>query len=158
MRRSELLRLSLRLKVLGRLGASLHVKHLLRLLIPICTLLTASGTDPKTNSSETLAHIGMMRVTFKGFDEVPNPETKQKEFVFYISFIDLSIPKQPMVLRRGDKVAGYIIGAFIKREARQTANDGVVPGTESTLEIIHEDSGEKHVLKPMRVYTVPRDR
>lgn len=100
----------------------------------------------------------MMRVMFKGFEEVPNPETKRPETVFYISFVDIAIPKQPLVLRRGDKVAGYIIGAFIEREPKQLPMDGIVSGTESTLEIIHEESGEKHVLEPMRHYTVPRDR
>jgi hypothetical protein len=61
-----------------------------------------------------------------------------------------------MVLRRGDKVAGYIISAFHNREPKQLPDDRIVPGTEPTLEIIHEESGEKHVLEPERGFTLSR--
>jgi hypothetical protein len=123
-------------------------------LLLACSVATVQGQQ----NGDALARLGMMRVIFKGFEEVRNPETKRPEFVFYVSFIDLAIPKQPLVLRRGDKVAGYIIGTFIKREPKQAPTDGIIPGTEPTLEIIHEESGEKHVLLPERVYTVSRDR
>lgn len=80
------------------------------------------------------------------------------EFVFHLTFIDIAIPKQPLVLRRGDEVAGYLIGELKNPEPKQTANDGIVPGTETTLEITHIDSGEKHVLELGKIDTVTRDR
>jgi hypothetical protein len=133
----------------------MNLRHLLPLL---ALLLCLPATIRGQQSSDALARLGMMRVKFQGFDEVLNPETKQKEYVFLVSFIDLAIPKQPLVLRRGDKVAGYLIGTFVKREPKQQPNDGIVPGTESTLEIVHVESGEKYVLEPDRMYRITRDR
>jgi hypothetical protein len=133
----------------------MKARFLLLILSLLAFVLPASYGQ---QTGDALARLGMMRVMFKGFEEVLNPITKQKELVCYVSFIDLAIPKQPMVLRRGDKVAGYIMGTFNNREPKQTANDGIVPGTLPTLEIIQEESGEKHVLEPMRIYTVSRDR
>lgn len=121
-------------------------------------LMCLSSTSRSQQDGAALARVGMMRVCFQGFDEVVDPETKRKEYVFQFSFIDIAIPKQPLVLRRGDRVAGYEIGTFIKREPRQLPADGIAPGTVSTLEIIHVESGEKHVLEPGRVYVVTRDR
>jgi hypothetical protein len=142
--------------VVRRLRTSLVMN--LRFFLPLLALLMClPATIHSQQNGDALARLSMMRVVFKGFEEVPNPETKQKEYVFLLSFIDIAIPKQPLVLRRGDKVAGYLIGTFTKREPKQRPNDGVVPGTESTLEIIHVESGEKHVLEPERVYTITRD-
>jgi hypothetical protein len=99
-----------------------------------------------------------MAVRFDGFEEVRNTEAGRKEFVFMLRFLDIPIPQQPLVLRRGDIVAGYTIGQFINREPVVLPTDGIKAGTEPTLEIIHRASGEKHVLLPMRVQVVPRDR
>lgn len=120
--------------------------------------MASLGAARAQESSDALARVGMMRVMFKDFEEVPNPDTKRPELVFHLVFVDLAIPKQPMTLRRGDKVAGYIIGKFIKREPKQGPRDGEIPGTQPTLEIIHEESGEKYVLEPMKIYVVSRDK
>lgn len=117
----------------------------------------ATGQTKQNSGSEALRHLGKMRVAWNGFDEVTNPETKQKEFVFYVKFLDIPIPKQPLHLRKGDKVAGYIIGSFTKREPIERPNDGIVAGTDSTLELIHEESGQKYMFVPGQISVVERD-
>lgn len=108
-------------------------------------------------TSDALARRGEMRILFHGFDEVTNPEMRLKEAVFLISFVDLPIPGGPLLLRRGDRVAGYTIGHFVKREPVILPTDGIKPGTKSTLEVIHVESGEKYVLEPDRLRVVRRD-
>ena len=130
----------------------------LQFLSLIFGLFACAAVTLAQQPSNAFARLGMMRVRFDGFDEVANPDTGRKESVFMIRFLDLPIPKQPLVLRRGDKVAGYMIGTFVKREPQETATDGIVPGTLPTLELIHIDSGEKHILEPDRIYSIPRDR
>ncbi len=132
------------------------MKIVFYLLILACAFVATQAAEPKPNSSEALAHIGLMRIQFRGFDEVPNPETKRNEYVFKLIFIDIPIPGGPLEVRRGDKVVGYTIGTFIKREPQYTATDSLVPGTVSTLEIINNKSGEKYILEPDRIYTIAR--
>jgi hypothetical protein len=134
------------------------MKHFVSLLLFVCAVSITSAADPKKDTGESLARIGMMRIRFQAFDEVTEPDTERREYVFHLNFLDIPIPKPPLVLRRGDKVAGYLIGELRNPEPKRTPNDGIVPGTETTLEVTHIDSGKKHILELGRIYTVPRDQ
>jgi hypothetical protein len=132
------------------------MKTIFCILILACAAVATQAAEPKPNSSEALAHIGLMRVQFRDFYEVLNPETKRNEYVFKLIFVDINIPGGPLEVRRGNKVVGYTIGTFIKREPHYTATDSLVPGTLSTLEIINNATGEKYILEMERICTIAR--
>ena len=96
-----------------------------------------------------------MRALFQGFEEVVDPKTRRKEYVFDIVFLDLAPKGALKRLRRGEQFAGYTVGEFIKREPVWLPNDGYAKGTLPTLELIHTNSGKKHILEPEKAYALP---
>ncbi|MEA3210193.1 MAG: hypothetical protein QOE70_3250 [Chthoniobacter sp.] len=103
-------------------------------------------------AAEKRSHFAEMLATFVGTEEVVNPETRQKETVVHLRFDDLLIPEQPMVLHRGDEVAGYRIGEVKSAAPKKDPAGRVVSAAGETLEII---GSEKFVLekqKPQIVY------
>ncbi len=116
-----------------------------------------SAADRGKAHSDNFARVGRMRVVFKGAFETFDPETKTKAFAVSVAFLDLPIPGGPLILRVGDRVAGYEIARYIHREPKIGPTDGVVAGTLPTLEILHLASGERFSLEPHDVEQVPRD-
>ncbi|MDQ3623582.1 MAG: hypothetical protein M3463_14005 [Verrucomicrobiota bacterium] len=132
-----------------------QLRHSLLLFLLLSRLAVAA--DP-AGSGAKVQHGAKMRVLFSDFKQVTDSKTGRKEYVFFISFFDLAIPKQPLLLRLGDEVAGFRIAEFTKREPQILPCDGIKPGTESTLQLIHIESGEKYTLELARGQVVPRDR
>jgi hypothetical protein len=131
----------------------------MRLLIGLAILVLTQFASFAEIARDSVGRPIMMFVVFTGFDRVANPETKRPEYVFYIRFPELDIPAQPLLLRRGDRVAGYIIGEIKNAGGPKTGpDDRIIPGTETTLELIHAATGEKHILTHNRVHRVPRER